>query len=190
MNNSSWTIEQTKKLFALCDKAKKQGTSLSSAFSEMARLTDRSVNSVRNYYYGQAKTFELVPEIAAKLGIKSTKIKRDAFVPFEAGEIRELIEKVLVGKANGKSIRATIFEMANGDAKVALRLQNKYRSVLRSHRDEVEAVMNELSERGVSYVNPYSRADKNDNFVRLTEYIASLDSSKVGSFLSLIEKLK
>lgn len=190
MNNTSWTIEQTKKLFSLCDKAKKSGTSLSAAFTEIAEATGRSVNSVRNYYYGQAKTFELVPEIAAKLGIKSTKIKRDAFVPFEADEIRELIEKVIVGKANGKSVRATIFEMADGDSKKALRLQNKYRSVLRSHRDDVENVMNELSARGVEYVNPYSRADRNDNFTRLTEYIAALDSSKVGSFLSLIEKLK
>lgn len=190
MNNTSWTIEQTKKLFALCDRAKRNGTSLSEAFAEMSKTTGRSVNSVRNYYYGQAKTFELVPEIAAKLGIKSTKIKRDAFVPFENKEIRELIERVIVGKANGKSVRATIFEMAGGDSKKALRLQNKYRSVLRSHRDEVESVMNDLSARGVKYVNPYSRIDRSDNFARLTEYIAALDEAKVGSFLSIIEKLR
>ncbi|MDE7464016.1 MAG: hypothetical protein K2M48_03205 [Clostridiales bacterium] len=190
MNNTSWTIEQTKKLFSLCDKAKNNGTSLSDAFSEMAKATGRSVNSVRNYYYGQAKTFELVPEIAEKLGIKSTKIKRDAFVPFEDGEIRELIEKVIVGKANGKSVRATIFEMAKGAAKKALRLQNKYRSVLRSHREDVEKVMADLTSRGVAFVDPYSKAGRTDNFARLTEYIAALDESKVGSFLSLIEKLR
>ncbi len=188
-NNTSWTIEQTKKLFSLCDKAKCGGSSLSDAFGLMAAETGRSVNSVRNYYYGQAKTFELVPEIAQKLGIKNTKVKRDAFVPFKSGEIRELIENVIVGKARGKSVRATIYEMAGGDAKTALRLQNKYRSVLRSHRDTVESVMNSLAARGVEYVNPYDK-NRGDNFARLTEYIAALDESKVGSFLSLIEKLK
>ncbi len=188
MNNTSWTIEQTKKLFSLCEEAKRAGTSLSDAFTRMASETGRSVNSVRNYYYGQAKTFELVPEIAQKLGIKNTKIKRDAFVPFKAAEIRELVEKVIVGKANGKSVRATIYGMAGGDGKKALRLQNKYRSVLRSHRDTVEDVMNSLASRGVEYVNPYTA--RGDNFARLTEYIAALDESKVGSFLSLIEKLK
>lgn len=187
-NTTSWTIEQTKKLFSLCEAAKRVGASLSDAFTRMAKETGRSVNSVRNYYYGQAKTFELVPEIAQKLGIKNTKIKRDAFVPFKSGEIRELIEKVIVGKANGKSVRATIYEMAGGDGKAALRLQNKYRSVLRSHRDVVEDVMNGLASRGIEYVNPY--AARGDNFARLTEYIAALDESKVGSFLSLIEKLK
>ncbi len=187
-NNSNWTIEETKRLFELAAKEREAGHSLSTAFSQMAKRTGRSVNSVRNYYYGQAKTFELVPEIAQKLGIKTAKVKRGAFVPFKPTEIDSLIETVIVNKAKGKSVRATIFELAGGDSKVALRLQNKYRSVLRSHRADVERIMADLTVRGVEFVNPYDRG-RTDNFARLTEYIASLDESKVGSFLSLIEKL-
>ncbi len=187
--NSEWTIKETRELFMLCGTARDGGKSLSEAFLAMAKKTGRSVNSVRNYYYGQARTFELVPEIATKLGIKTVGVKRDAFVPFTDNEIRTLIETVLVNKAGGKSVRATIFELAGGDGKKALRLQNKYRSVLRSHRKDVEAVMRELDARGVAYVNPYVRENQADNFVRLTEYIAALDESKVGTFLSLIEKL-
>ena len=85
-------------------------------------------------------------------------------------------------------MRAAIFELSGGDAKTALRLQNKYRSVLKTHRDVVESVMAELDSRGTAYFDPY-RKDKDDNFGRLTEYIAALDDKRVGKFLSLIEKL-
>lgn len=187
-NTNSWSIDQTRELFALCADARNHGRSLSQAFNTIAKKTGRSVNSVRNYYYAQSKTFELVPEVAAKLGIKAAKVKRAAFVPFKDGEVRELIEKALVGKAQGKSVRATIAELSGGNAKLALRLQNKYRSVLRSHRDIVEDIMNELTARGVEFRNPYQKVGV-DNFARLTEYIAALDEKKVGKFLSIMEKL-
>ncbi len=188
MTESNWTIEKTRRLFELCENAKRDGKSLSCAFRAAAEETGRSVNSVRNYYYSQAKTFELVPELAKKLGIRAAKVKREAFVPFETDEIKKLIESILLAKGSGKSVRAAILEMANGDEKLALRYQNKYRSYLRSHRDEVEEIMTELSARGAEYFDPYKK-DRADNFARLTEYIASLDDSRVGKFLSLIEKL-
>lgn len=186
--DTNWTIEQTKALFARCDRARKRGDSLSAAFAETAKLTGRSVNSVRNYYYSQAKTFELVPDIAKTLGISAAYVRRDGFVPFSKDEIDKLIENVLVAKAQGKSVRAAINELAGGDGKVALRLQNKYRSVLRSHRDDVERIMSSLDSRGIKYFDPYKKHEA-DNFSRLTEYLAALDDKKVGKFLSLIDKL-
>lgn len=189
MNNTDWTVEQTVELFNRCATARAKGESLTAAFEYMADKTSRSINSVRNYYYGQAKTFELVPEAAQRLGIKSAAVRRDGFVPFEDGEVKSLVERVLIQKAKGKSVRATIFELANGDPKLALRYQNKYRSVLRSHRDLVESVMTELNARGVPFWDPYGAQKKTDNFARLTEYIAALDERRVGKFLSLIEKL-
>lgn len=188
MENNSWSIEQTRELFALCADARKKGKSLSQAFAAVSKKTGRSVNSVRNYYYAQSKTFELVPDVAAKLGIATAKVKRAAFVPFEDGEVRELVERALIGKAHGRSVRATIAELAGGDAKKALRLQNKYRSVLRSHRDTVESIMSDLTARGVEFRDPYQKAGV-DNFARLTEYIAALDEKKVGKFLAIMEKL-
>ena len=188
MNNNNWTIEQTVELFELCAVARKKGESLSGVFKTMADKTSRSLNSVRNYYYGQAKTFELVPEVAKKLGIKRAEVERARFVPFTDGEVRKLVETVLVAKAQGKSVRRAIFEMADGDSKTALRYQNKYRSVLRSHRAVVEQVMKDLTARGVDFTNPYAKIES-DNFARLTEYIAALDNNRVGKFLSLIEKL-
>ena len=188
-NNTDWTVAQTVELFDRCAKARESGNSLTAAFEYMAAATGRSINSVRNYYYGQAKTFELVPDAAKRLGLRSAAVRRDGFVPFEDGEVKTLVERVLIGKANGKSVRSVIFDMAKGDGKLALRYQNKYRSVLRSHRELVESIMNELTTRGVRYWDPYGAQKRTDNFARLTEYIAALDERRVGKFLSLIEKL-
>ena len=131
MVNNNWTVDETRELFARCALARKKGESLSSAFSDMAEKTCRSVNSVRNYYYAQAKTFELVPEVAQKLGIVAGEVRRERFVPFEDSEVRSLIEDVLIAKGRGISVRKAIAAMSGGDEKKALRYQNKYRSVLR-----------------------------------------------------------
>lgn len=187
-NNTNWTIEQTVELFDRCAEARKNGKSLSAAFKAMSEKTGRSLNSVRNYYYGQAKTFELVPEVAQKLGIKKAEVERERFVPFSDGEVRALVENVLIAKGEGKSVRCAIFELAKGDPKTALRLQNKYRSVLRSHRDFVEEIMKDMTARGIAFRDPYGKIES-DNFARLTEYIAALDNNRVGKFLSIIEKL-
>lgn len=187
MENTEWTIEQTKALFERCYAARKKGESLSAAFREVADSTARSVNSVRNYYYAQAKTFEMVPDVAKKLGIKLNGSGRERFVPFTDGEVDSLIRSVLIAKGKGISVRKAINELAGGDAKEALRLQNKYRSCLRSHRDKVEAIVRELEHNHQPCFNPYGSSY--DNFTRLTEYIASLDDTRVGKFLNLIEKL-
>lgn len=186
---NDWTVESTRELFDRAAAAREKGESLSVVFAETAKRTGRSINSVRNFYYGQSKTFELVPDIAKQLGIRSCEVRRDAFVPFSDAEIKRLLEEVLTKRAQGYSVRAVINMLAAGDAKVALRLQNKYRSLLRSHRDTVESVMADLDRRGIDHIDPYTVRSRQDNFARLTEYIASLDESKVGSFLSLIEKL-
>ena len=84
-------------------------------------------------------------------------------------------------------MRKAIFEYANGDARLALRYQNKYRSVLKSHRELVDEITRELDGRGIKCGTADSRSA--DNFTRLTEYIAALDEKRVGKFLSIIEKL-
>ncbi|MBD5130976.1 MAG: hypothetical protein HDT28_00035 [Clostridiales bacterium] len=188
MNNNNWTVEQTRELFALCDGARREGKSLTGAFRRVAERTGRSVNSVRNYYYGQAKTFELVPEVADKLGIRACTVERERFVPFTDSEVYSLVECVLIAGGRGVSVRKAIYELAGGDDRLALRYQNKYRSVLRSHRKTVEEIMQSLSSRGIAYRDPYAKAER-DNFSRLTEYLSTLDDNKVDKFLSIIEKL-
>lgn len=186
MNNTGWTIDQTKELFSLAAAARADGQSLSAAFRVVAQKTSRSVNSVRNYYYSQTKTFELVPEVAAKLGIVAGVPPRERFVPFTAAQTDELIRRVLIAKGRGISVRSAIFELSGGDKKLALRLQNKYRSCLRSHRDTVERIVAELENEHKPCADPYSPKSKLD---RITEYIASLEGSNAEKFMALLERL-
>lgn len=191
--DNNWTITQTKTLFSLCREAKESGRGLIAAFTDVAAQTGRSINSVRNYYYSQRKMFELVPSLAGDLGITLTEKDRERFTLFTQNEIDELLKEVLVGKANGVSVRKTILRLSDGNGKTALRLQNKYRSLILHHRDKVTQVMRVLSESGMPYYNPYLRekvlpGEENDNYKKLNEYISSLDETEVGEFLHLMKK--
>ena len=190
---NNWTIEPTKTLFALANEAKSRGRGLVWAFSSMSEKTGRSVNSVRNYYYSQLKMFELVPRLAADLGVSVPEAARERFELFDASEIDELLEKVLVGKAQGVSVRKVIAGLAGGDAKKALRLQNKYRSMILHHREKVTEIMRKIGAEGKDYFNPYSKetvaaGSETDNYRRLNDYISSLDESEVGEFLQIMKK--
>ena len=191
---NNWTIQQTKELFELVKATSEEGKGLFSAFEQMAKRCGRSINSVRNYYYSQLKMFELVPSLAEDLGIVTIKTKREEFELFSDDEIEALVRNILEQKAKGKSVRAVIAEMAHGDAKLALRLQNKYRSMIGHHRAKVTAIMNEMTQEGKVYYNPYTKqlsdsTENTDKLAQLNEYIASLDASEVGNFLTLIKKL-
>ena len=191
--DNNWTIEQTKTLFALAKQAKDGGKGLIAAFTEMSKQTGRSVNSVRNYYYSQLKTFELVPTLAADLGIAVGSVDRERFELFNKEEIDELIERVIINKAAGISVRKTIAEMANGDSKKALRLQNKYRSMILHHREKINEIMRKIGSRGENYFNPYMKetvvaGSERDNYKRLSDYISSLDEAEVGEFLQIMKK--
>ena len=182
---NNWTIEQTKTLFSLAREAKEKGRGLIWAFSAMSEKSGRSVNSVRNYYYSQLKMFELVPSLATDLGIELLDSSRERFELFDSDEIEELIERVIIGKANGVSVRKTIAEMSEGDGKKALRLQNKYRSMILHHREKVTEIMRKLGAAGKNYYNPYLKevivaGAETDNYKKLGDYIASLDETEVG----------
>lgn len=190
---NNWTIEQTKTLFALARKAREEGNGLIRAFTDMSNLSGRSINSVRNYYYSQLKMFELVPTLAADLGIEIVDCDRERFELFGGDEINELMRRVLLGKASGVSVRKTIAEMSGGDAKKALRLQNKYRSMILHHREKVTEIMRSLGQEGKNYYNPYAKetviaGSETDNYRKLSDYIASLDESEVGEFLQIMKK--
>jgi len=190
---NNWSIAQTQKLFGYAYEAISQNKGLMWAFNKTSKEANRSVNSVRNYYYSQLKMFELVPQLAKDLNIKLIKSGREQFELFEADEITNLVKKILVGKANGSSVRSTISVLAKGDTKLALRLQNKYRSMVTHHKDKVQAIMNELASTGTIFFNPYTKTlvteASVDNHKKLTDYIGSLNETEAEGFLTIMKKL-
>jgi hypothetical protein len=189
--NNDWSIEQTKKLFSLVYDNAQNGVGLTNAFLQMSKESGKSVNSVRNYYYAQLKIFLMLPDLRKSLGIKTVNMRRDNFKIFSESEINDLVKSILVGKAQGKSIRAVINEKACFDKKLALRYQNKYRSMVATHADKVQKIMNALREEGKEYFNPYTGKiicidAKEDNLSRLAEYIESLDSHQVVDVMKML----
>ena len=190
---NNWTIEQTKNLFKEVKLANDKNLGLKDAFLKVSKRTNRSVNSVRNYYYAQLKMFELVPSLASDLNIELIKSKREGFEIFTQKEIDDLIRAILIGKANGKSVRAVIASIAK-DSKEALRLQNKYRSMVTHNKTRINSLMNQLSKEGKVYYNPYFKQiingqEKQDNLTKLSEYLSKLEPTEVGSFLNILGKL-
>lgn len=189
---NNWTINQTKELFALVNEAFTNGNGLKTAFEKMSMKCGRSVNSVRNYYYSQLKMFELVPTLAADLGVTIVKSAREQFELFNEDEIDKLMRAILIGKANGVSVRGTIAGMSDSP-KEALRLQNKYRSMVAHHKNKVTAIMNDLSEQGIKHFDPYTKqindGSQKNGLNRLNEYIGKLDDKEVGEFLTILKKL-
>lgn len=189
--DGKWSLEETKSLFSLVERAYKNGDALSSAFSEMAIRSGKTVNGIRNYYYSQLRVFEMMPSVAVQLGINIISAKRASFELFTSGEIDELIEKVLVEKAKGKSVRAIIATLSGGDGKKALRLQNKYRSTVACHRDRVSRITARLAKAKTPYYDPYLKRvvngeNEDGSIARLAEYIGTLDGDKMVDVVKLL----
>lgn len=106
------------------------GASLTAGFKAYAEKTGKAQGSVRNLYYALAKLSRENPEFTAKF-LNGTPIAVEKPVRFSEEE-KSLVEKLKEYKQNGVSVRKATLILANGDAKTALRLQNKYRSGERS----------------------------------------------------------
>ena len=105
--------------------------SLSRLFEQFATQSGKAKGTVRNLYYALAKVSNSDAEFCQKyLGGKAIEIAKSK--EFKDSEEKELITEILRAKTNGRSVRSIIMQMAGGDAKVALRYQNKYRNVIKN----------------------------------------------------------
>ncbi len=147
--------QEKNELIEMAKLSKKTGSSLSKVFLEFARKNKRAGGSVRNYYY-----FLIKHERLDEKELQSKTVE-----PFTKCETVEIIEKILTGTANGKSVRRVIDELTLGNAKKALRIQNKYRNVISCDRPLVELVMKGLKQKGVSFKNPYDNKKEKNAFL-------------------------
>jgi hypothetical protein len=142
-----WANEERSLMWDEVRKASEEGETLKRAFDSISQKTGRKPNSIRNYYYQSLKEQGAPEELQA--------LRARPFVPFDSDEIHALLRTVLTERARGVSVRACVQAMANGDRSLALRYQNKYRSILKSRPDRIEAVVEELRSEGIDCPNPY-----------------------------------
>ena len=138
MSRNGWTQEETDLLWKEIHSALDAGTPLRGVFDRTGQALGRKPNSVRNYYYMQMRE---------KGG---EDMKRAApFDTFSEEEVHDLLRKVLLGRGNGRSVRACVMEMSGGDRSRMLRYQNKYRAILRKKPDLIDQVCRELKQEGL-----------------------------------------
>ena len=153
---------------------------LSLLFKEFAKKYNRSSGTIRNLYYAISKRAESDEEFRTKYlgGKKFTTGKVERFTKESE---REILKKIMAERLTSRSTRSAVLRLADGDGKIALRYQNKYRSALKNNRAQVEEIAKEISqERGgieyplkkVSTITEYNIAKVKSEINALVERIA------------------
>lgn len=114
----------------------------SKLFSLYAKKSGKNSGTIRNLYYVSAKMAKENKEFCDKYFFgKVPKIEKSK--SFSKEETLEIVKAIMLKKREGYSVRSAVNEMANGDIKLALRYQNKYRSAINGLKEKREKEDNE-----------------------------------------------
>lgn len=137
---NGYTEEEAQSLVQYICEGMKRGATLSGMFEGYAKKTGRAKGSVRNYYYALLRSCgdERVRGLLRGTGLKAEKI-----VQFSERETDEMLKAILKQKSKGISVRRAVLNLSNGDDKLMLRYQNKYRNVVCKEPERIERLMRE-----------------------------------------------
>lgn len=122
---------------------------LSNLFRNWAIRTNKATGSVRNAYYAIARRSREDKAFCDKY-FDGKPLEVSKIVCFTEAEENMLISKINDGKKQGKSVRSIILSMAEGDAKKALRLQNKYRNFVAETVKKNPIITNNCDQNGTT----------------------------------------
>ncbi len=146
---NGYTEEEATGLIEYIYEGKNAGKTLSYLFETYGQEHSRAKGSVRNYYYAflKKKDDSRVSRILEGKDLRAGTIR-----PFTEEETQSLLEKVIEGRRRGLSVRRAIFEASGGDEKLMLRMQNKYRNLLKKQPERVEKAAKEA---GIPNIDPF-----------------------------------
>ena len=137
-----------KDVIGLAELIKNRGAkSLTDVFNEYSLTNGKAKGTVRNLYYALAKKSANDKDFCQKY-LDGNVLKVSPIIQFDNDQERQLIKQILIAKKNGKSVRSQIMILANGDAKLALRYQNKYRNALKNKPQLISEIVSEVKEQG------------------------------------------
>ena len=140
-----WDIEEIKDLMQTI--ASKQGRSLVKCFKHFAIKTNRQTYSVRNFYYRLLEVVNKdknVAEILVQNGITNS-IKTNHFTDEETAKLL----RAILRNDKKMSVRKACFELADGDASLMMRYQNKYRNALKTQPELIKKISQELQSQNI-----------------------------------------
>ncbi|MBE5753614.1 MAG: hypothetical protein E7343_06110 [Clostridiales bacterium] len=139
---NGYTEEEAKELVDYVEKGKQAGKTLTKLFALYGEEHGRAKGSVRNYYYALMKNQKGDDRIVKLLNGRTLRVEK--IREFTEEETDWALKSILAEKQKGLSIRRAIFNISKGDDKLNLRLQNKYRNVLKKDPNRIEKIANEL----------------------------------------------
>ena len=139
---NGYTEEEAKSLVEYIWAGKQAGKTLTYLFETYGAQHGRAKGSVRNYYYALMKNPKQDDRVVKLLDGKQLSVER--IREFTDEETDETLRSILAEKSKGISVRRAISNLAGGDDKLMLRLQNKYRNILKKQPKRIEAIAAEL----------------------------------------------
>ena len=135
---NGYTKEEAQSLVKYVCEGKGQGKTLTRIFEEYAKNSGRAKGSVRNYYYALLKSTD---NEEVKAILSGTELKAEDIRPFTDEETDKILKAILKEKSKGISVRRAVLNLAEGDDKLMLRYQNKYRNVMAKEPERIERLM-------------------------------------------------
>lgn len=131
---NGYTEEEATGLIEYIYTGKNAGKTLSYLFETYGKEHSRAKGSVRNYYYSLLKKRgdDRVSRILEGKNLTAGEIR-----PFTEEETDEMLKKVLLEKSKGLSVRRAIINVSGGDDRLMLRMQNKYRNLLKKQPERI-----------------------------------------------------
>lgn len=145
----------------------------SACFSEYAVISGKAKGTVRNMYYALMKN-SLVDEELKNIYIKDKKLRVNSSKPFSIAEEDRLVKYVLNAKREGVSVRKATADLSNGDMKLALRYQNKFRNILKKDENLRKEFYGERTEKEFYYTEKVKSIVSTAVFDALVSEITSL----------------
>ena len=139
---NGYTEEEARHLVEYIKEGKSRGKTLTYLFESYGLQHGRAKGSVRNYYYALMKN-ERGDERIVKL-LDGSSLSVEKIREFTEEETDEVLRSILREKSKGMSVRRAIFCLADGDDKLMLRLQNKYRNTLKKDPARIAQIAKEL----------------------------------------------
>ena len=139
---NGYTEEEAKNLVEFIKEGKQKGKTLTYLFETYGLQKGRAKGSVRNYYYTLMKN-EKGDERIVKL-LDGSELSVEKIKEFTDEETDETIRSILAEKSKGLSVRRAIFNLAQGDDKLMLRLQNKYRNTLKKEPRRIAKIAKDM----------------------------------------------
>ena len=132
---NGYTEEEAIGLIEYIYTGKNAGKTLSYLFEKYGEEHSRAKGSVRNYYYAFLKKRD---DNRVSRILEGKNLSAGTIRPFTEEETDEMLRKILSEKSKGLSVRRAIMNVCGGDERLMLRMQNKYRNLLKKQPERVE----------------------------------------------------